>query len=214
MAPACWPLADLSITVGELRLRPLAESDLDPLARALPDDVELNPDATVFAGADPAQTRATIAHQDYWRARGTWTADAWRLPFGVWRADELLGMQELEGTDFGRLREVDTASYLVASARGRGFGTQMRRGVLALAFGALGARTAITSAWPDNHASLGVSRRLGYRDNGVVRHRRGDGVDDMVRLRLTRAEWEAGQGGAGVRVGGVEPCLPYFGVHP
>ena len=38
----------------------------------------------------------------------------------------------------------------------------MRRAVLALAFGPLGAEAAITSAWPDNGASLGVSQSLGY----------------------------------------------------
>ena len=49
-------------------------------------------------------------HQDYWRAMGTRTVDAWRLNFGVWRGDTLLGAQELEGNDFVRLRTVDTAS--------------------------------------------------------------------------------------------------------
>jgi hypothetical protein len=44
---------------------------------------------------------------------------------------------------------------------------------LALAFGPLQAQAAITSAWHDNHASLGVSRALGYRPNGESLHARG-----------------------------------------
>ena len=90
----------------------------------------------------------------------------------------------------------------------------MRRAVLALAFGPLAAEAAVSSAWQDNHASLAVSRALGYRPNGESRHRRDDGVDTMRYLRLTRADWLAGDGAAGVRIEGAEPCLPYFGVEP
>jgi RimJ/RimL family protein N-acetyltransferase len=62
------------------------------------------------------------------------------------------------GNDFLALRTVDTSSFLIPSAHGRGYGKQMRAAVLALAFGPLHAPAAITSAWHDNHASLGVSR--------------------------------------------------------
>jgi RimJ/RimL family protein N-acetyltransferase len=88
----------------------------------------------------------------------------------------------------------------------------MRAAVLALAFGSLGARFAITSAWDDNHPSLGVSRALGYVDNGVTAHRRGDGVGDMVHLRLARDAWSSSGWPEQVTVSGVEGCLPYFGL--
>ena len=92
----------------------------------------------------------------------------------------------------------------------------MRRAVLTLAFGHLGAEYAITSAWHDNHASLGVSRSLGYVDNGIERHRRDDGehktVDDMVHLRMSREQWERSGGSAGITVEGFEPCRPSFGL--
>ena len=51
----------------------------------------------------------------------------------------------------------------------------MRTAVLALAFEGLDAEIALTEAWSDNEASLGVSRSLGYLPNGSVRHRRDDG---------------------------------------
>jgi RimJ/RimL family protein N-acetyltransferase len=215
MAHPYWPMHDIRLHVGDLSLRPLTEPDLSTLARVLPADVELNPDSPTYHGATADTERGTIAHQDYWRAMGTWTVDAWRLNFGVWRGDTLLGAQELEGNDFVRLRTVDTASFLVVAARGIGVGKQMRRAVLALAFGPLGAEYAVTSAWHDNHASLGVSRSLGYVDNGVVRHRR-EGhpstVDDMVHLRLSRERWLASAGADGIAVDFPDACRPYFGL--
>ena len=210
-----WPVHDLRLRVGDLSLHPLTEADLATLARVLPADVELNPDSPRYSGAAPGTEPGTIVHQDYWRAMGTWTVDAWRLNFGVWRGDTLLGTQELEGNDFARLRTVDTASFLVPAARGAGLGKQMRRAVLALAFGPLRAEYAITSAWHDNHASLGVSRSLGYVDNGVERHRREGGVDrvdDMVHLRLTRDAWLASGLAEGITVDFPDSCRPYFGL--
>jgi RimJ/RimL family protein N-acetyltransferase len=127
---------------------------------------------------------------------------------------ELVGVQELEAEDFAALRTVYSASHLIGSARGRGIGRQMRRAVLALAFGPLAAEVAVSSAWQDNHASLAVSRALGYQPNGESRHRRDGGVDTMRYLRLSRSDWLAGNGAQGVRIEGVEPCLPYFGIGP
>jgi RimJ/RimL family protein N-acetyltransferase len=218
MAHPHWPVLDIRLRVGELSLHPLTEVDLVALARVLPADVELNPDSPRYPGASRDTERATIVHQDYWRAMGCWTVGGWRLNFGVWRGDTLLGAQELEGNDFARLRTVDTASFLVPAARGAGLGKQMRRAVLALAFGPLSAEFAISSAWHDNAASLGVSRALGYLDNGVERHRRiatdgrSEGVDDLVHLRLSRAAWLTAGLAAGVAVDFPDGCRPYFGV--
>jgi len=101
---------------------------------------------------------------------------------------------------------------LLPSARGRGYGKQMRAAVLALAFGPLRARAAITSAWHDNHASLGVSRVLGYRPNGESLHARGERADVMVHMRLQRADWLA-RGSAGqFQISGFEACRPLFGL--
>jgi RimJ/RimL family protein N-acetyltransferase len=107
---------------------------------------------------------------------------------------------------------VDTSSWLLAPVRGTGVGKAMRRAVLALAFDHLGAQAAITSAWHDNYASLGVSRSLGYRPNGESFLARGDGVDTLVHLRMTLDDWRAGGGAADVTVTGVRPALPLFGL--
>ena len=92
-------------------------------------------------------------------------------------------------------------------------GTRMRAAVLAFAFDSLGAEVAVTSAWHDNVASLGVSRRLGYEDNGVSTEPRGPErtPDTMVHLRLTRTRWYVHP--TAVDTVGFEPCRPYFGLH-
>src|SRR5262249_10264701 len=132
--------------------------------------------------------------------------------FLVTTAGQAIGVQELEATDFLALRTAGSSSFLIPQARGRGLGKQMRRAVLALAFGPLGAQAAITSAWHDNHASLGVSRALGYQPNGESFHTRGDHADVMVHLRLRRADWLATGAGHGITVTGFDPCRPLFGL--
>jgi RimJ/RimL family protein N-acetyltransferase len=207
-----WPLFDLCLQSPDLTLRPMTEADQAAVADLLPGDVELDPAATTYAIEDERTSRWIVLHQGYWRAYGTWRPEAWRLNFTVRAAGEILGTQELEGNDFPVLRTVDTASFLIPSARGRGYGKQMRAAVLALAFGPMHAQAAITSAWHDNHASLGVSRALGYRPNGESLHARGDGADVMMHLRLPRADWLASEAAGQVQISGFEPCRPLFGL--
>lgn len=196
----CWPVFDLRLQLGDLLLRPITEADLPLLASILPDDVDLDPSL-------PAD-RTVATWQGYWRAQSRWTADDWALSFLVQHDDDVVGVQVLEGTDFALLRTVDSASWLVPPARGRGIGKVMRAAVLDFAFGSLDAQSAITSAWQDNEASLGVSRSLGYLPNGEHLHRRQDHAGVMVHLRLTREDWSP----VGVRVAGFEQCRDLFGV--
>jgi len=209
---AYWPLFGLRLTSPDLTLRPMRESDLATVSDILPDDLELDPAATRYPVGDEHLSRGIITHQGYWKSYGTWQPSAWRLGFVVLADDEIVGFQELEGNDFPVLRTVDTSSFLIPAVRGRGIGKQMRRAVLALAFGPLQAQAAITSAWHDNDASLGVSRALGYRPNGESLHARGDRADVMVHMRLRRADWLAADLGDGILVAGFEPCRFLFGL--
>ena len=211
MTHAYWPLLDLRLRTGDLELTPLVEADLAEVVRLMPADLELNPTATRFA-VDDRTHRGVVLHQEYWRSYGTWTSQAWRFHLAVRRDGELLGLQELEGNEFPTLRTVDTSSWLVESARGAGIGKAIRRAVLALAFDHLGAQAAITSAWHDNHASLGVSRSLGYRPNGESSLARGDGVDTLVHLRMTFDDWRSTGGAPDVTATGVPEALPLFGL--
>lgn len=207
-----WPFFDLRIVSGDVLLRGVTDADLPALLAVLPDDLELNPAATRYSRLDERTWRGAVVHQEYWKSMGTWSPDDWEVYFVVRRHDVVLGLQGLEGPDFRTLRTVDTSSWLDAEARGTGVGKAMRRAVLGLAFGHLGAQAAITSAWHDNHGSLGVSRALGYQPNGVsLMAREGtDGIDTLLHLRMTRADWEAAGGAPDVHVEGVDAALPLF----
>ena len=170
MTHQTWPLVHLRLTGPDVALRPMTEVDLTTVADLLPDDLELNPAATSYPGLDTATGRRVVAHQEYWQAYGRWGIPSWVLRFVVQVDDRIVGTQTLEGEDFPTLRTVDSASWLVPEVRGRVVGKAMRSAVLAsLAFGPLEAQCAITSAWDDNHASLGVSRAIGYQPNGQHR---------------------------------------------
>jgi len=89
--------------------------------------------------------------------------------------------------------------------------------VLALAFDGLGAEFALSDAFTDNAASLGVSRRLGYADDGMTRHAIRGRPAEQRRLRLDRESWRATREALRTSLGevtseGLEPCLPLFGL--
>src|SRR5215471_18239954 len=207
-----WPLFGLRLVSPDLALRPMTEADLAAIADLLPDDLEQDPAATTYDVGDARTGRGIVSHQSYWRVYGTWRPSAWRLNFVVRVSGKIVGVQELEGNDFLTLRTVDTSSFLIPAARGRGYGQQMRSAVLALAFGPLQAEATINSAWHDNHASLGVSRALGYRPNGESLEARGDRADVMKHMRLLRADWLASGLAGQVRISGFEDCWPLFGL--
>ena len=212
-----WPLFDLRIEAADLELRVMTESDLQFVSDFLPDDVEIDPTYNTYPGAGERMRRSLSVHQGYWKSFGTWSPEAWRLGFVVVNQGRLIGFQELEGNDFLRLRTVDSSSFLIPEFRGLGLGKQMREAVLTLAFGLLAAEAAITEAWRDNYASLGVSRSLGYRPNGERMHRRGQGADVMIHLRLVRSDWIAQGRGDQVKISGFDACRPLFGLagdHP
>lgn len=66
-------------------------------------------------------------------------------------------------------------------------GKEMRAAVLSLAFDHLGAEVASSGAWEWNATSLGVSRALGYVDNGWFRHEHLGRTGVQRRVVLERA---------------------------
>ena len=206
-----WPLFDLRLRHREVTLRPMREADLPGLCAVLPPDVGHDPRLAMFPSQSFAENERRLFCMGYWKALGTWDPAAWVLHFVVSYRGDLVGVQTLEATDFPTLRTVDSASWLVPSVRGRGLGVAMRAAVLSLAFDRLDAVAAISSATVGNAASRGVSRRLGYLDNGVSRivDTRGD-VVDLCLLRLTADRWP----GAEVEIDGFDPCRPWFGMAP
>jgi len=210
MSGPASPLFGLRLRCRSVALRSVREADLPHLAAILPHDYELNPRAELLSGVDVQENRRRILCQDYWRAMGTWSPSAWCLNFAVEYDGDVVGVQSLEANDFPTVRTVDSASWLIQAVRGRGIGVAMRMAVLGLAFDHLNAWAAITSARTDNGPSLGVSRRIGYRDNGVSLNASHDGVVELSHLRLTEQGWRATGLGREVTVEGLAPCRPWF----
>ena len=205
-----WPFFDLRITCGEVLLRGVADADLSWLVAAIPDDLELDPANERFKTLPHDADRRRQLVGEIWRHRGTWSPESWCLDLAVEVDGRVVGVQALEGEQFPRLRTVDSFSWLSSAVRGRGLANLMRTGILVLAFEHLGAEVAVSSARTDNPASLAVSHRMGYVENGLSRTITPTGPFELQHVRLTREAWRAG--GRTAAVTGVEPCLPWFGL--
>jgi RimJ/RimL family protein N-acetyltransferase len=143
--------------------------------------------------------------QGVWRGRGSVAPDFWRLYFVVLLDGEPVGMQDLIGDRFATFGTVATFSWLSSDVRRHGIGTEMRHAILHLAFEGLGAAEASTEAFLDNVGSNGVSRAIGYRENGVSWATRRGEPALMQRWRLTREDW-AGVRRTDIELAGVAEC--------
>lgn len=213
MLSSHWPLFDLRIRTPRVELRYPSDQDLAVLAHLASEPVHdpgYMPFATPWTRA-PASERRRNALQFWWRQRANLDINRWDLPFMVLDGGEAVGVQELGGSRFAVTRSVFTGSWLVQRHQGRGIGKEMRAAVLHLAFAGLGAAEAHTSSFEDNPASLGVTRALGYRPNGVkIDDREGEPVRHL-RFLLTRAEWERRRR-ADIEIENLQPCLGLLGL--
>jgi RimJ/RimL family protein N-acetyltransferase len=203
-----WPFFDLRIRCGEVLLRGVTDADLAALAELLPSDLEMDPANERFPSLGPEADRRRQLAAEVWKHRGTWSPHAWCLDLAVEVEGRVVGVQALEGERFPELRTVDSFSWLATEVRGRGLAHLMRTGVLVLAFDRLGAEVAVSSARTDNAASLAVSHRQGYTDNGLSRTVTPTGPFELQHVRLTREAWQATGGGA--EVTGFDACRPWF----
>ena len=208
-----WPLPGLRLRTDLLELRLPDETDLLELARlaeAGVHDPAMQPFAVPWSDAAPvARARATMRY--HWSCWGSWEPADWTLNLVAVSDAAVVGTIGLAGRDFAVVREVSTGSWVGRAHQGRGFGAQMRAAVLALAFEGLAARSATSSAFTFNAASLAVSARLGYSDDGAERRLNRGQAAELRRLRLDREAWLA-QRRIAVEISGLEPCLPFFGI--
>ncbi|MEJ2852841.1 MULTISPECIES: GNAT family N-acetyltransferase [unclassified Saccharothrix] len=202
-----WPYRHLVLRTPRLELRPDDDEGLLELVDVILDGIH-PPDEMPF-GVEwtdaPRDRLGTNALQYHWSVRAEQRPGRWAVNFLVRRDGRVIGEQTLVGHDFAVTGEVSTGSYLGRRHQGVGLGTEMRAAVLVFAFDHLGARTARSSAFVDNPASLAVSRKLGYRPDGtLVQVRRGQRAEQtrlvLDRDDLVRPDWDLG-------VTGVTQCL-------
>ncbi|MEV4100779.1 GNAT family N-acetyltransferase [Nonomuraea sp. NPDC049649] len=206
-----WPFFQLSITTPRLELRYPSLDDLDELADRAAEGVHeagVMPFVFPWSEAAPAE-RARSVVQYHFARWGELSPDKWSLDFVVLFEGQIVGTQGLTAEDFTILREVSSGSWLGRRFHGMGIGTEMRAAVLHLAFAGLGAVYATTSAFEDNHSSIAVTRKLGYRDDGITLHRRQGRPVVTRNFRLPRAAWPPAEG---IEIHHLGPCLPLLGL--
>ena len=182
-----WPLRGLVLRTPRLELRPDDDAGLVELVAVTLAGIH-DPGWMPFGVPWTDAPRDEIGRntvQFYWSQRASLTASGWAVNFLVRLDGKVIGDQGLSGRDFTVTREVSTGSWIGRAFQGRGIGTEMRAAALQFAFDHLGALTARSDAWLDNAASLGVSRRLGYENDGVEFMVRRGNRATMQRLLLT-----------------------------
>ncbi len=209
---AAWPPFGIRITTERLVLRLPTDDDILALIDLAQAGIH-PPDEMPFGIAwtdvqSPAFERGFVQH--HWSARGGWSPTSWALHLMVELDGRPIGAQTIEAKDFPAHRTIDTGSWLGRAWQGRGVGREMRGAVLAFAFDGLGAQHADTEAFLDNGPSNGVSRSLGYAEDGIgaLAPR---GVDRPTqRWVMTEALWRA-RPRPPVRIEGLEACRDLFG---
>ncbi|HEY8479367.1 MAG TPA: GNAT family N-acetyltransferase [Spirillospora sp.] len=208
-----WPLYQLRLRTPRVELRLPTLTELDALAQLSTEGIH-DPDEMPFAvpWTDlPPDERARGLMQFHWGEMANWTPQDWSLQLAVFLDGQVVGVQAVLAKDFAIVREVSTGSWLGRRYQGQGIGTEVRAAVLELAFAGLGAETAVSAAVIDNHASERISRKLGYRPNGIDRARVRDSVSRQQRFLLDRDSWKRHRR-LPVEIHGLEPCLPLFGL--
>lgn len=172
-----YPPFELRVRSGDLELRVVRDEDIPELVELASvgiHDPEVMPFLFPWTDVPLAELGLSMA-QHYWRSRAENTADEWLLECAVRQRGELLGIQALSTRHFPVTRTGETGSWLSRHHQGQGIGTRMRRAMCMFAFDHLGFEELTSSAFADNAGSRAVSRKLGYRTNGLFRRQRRDG---------------------------------------
>ncbi len=114
----------------------------------------------------PAAEMPLSVAQYYWRCRAEFSPGRWSAAFAVSWEGELAGIQGIGTQDYLVTRTGETGSWLGRRFQGRGIGTAMRQTMCAFMFDHLDAEFVTSAAFDDNPASLAVSKKVGYEDQG------------------------------------------------
>ncbi|MFV0450735.1 MAG: GNAT family N-acetyltransferase [Propioniciclava sp.] len=188
---AIFPPLGLRLSSGRLELRGIGEEEVLALVDVVREGVhptDQMPFSFPWTDVDPGDLPLNYL-QWWWRGMALWSTDAWSLDLCVRWDGEVVGVQGVTTQDFLTLRFGETGSWLGQRHQGAGIGTAMRRALCTLLFEHLDFEFVTSAAFTDNPASLRVSEKLGFRENGSNRHaRRGDPVE-MRHLMLNREDF-------------------------
>jgi RimJ/RimL family protein N-acetyltransferase len=188
-----WPLFDLRVRTPRLELRYPDDELLVALlavARRGIHDPSVMPFSTPWTRTPPEEFDAQFLRH-HWGVRAGTTPEGWTVPLMVLVFGEVVGTQNLMARQFAVTRTFETGSWLGLEHQGRGIGTEMRAAALHLGFAGLGAELATTGSWDDNGPSQGVTRKLGYQDDGWTLLAREGAGRRMLRFRMERCDWAA-----------------------
>jgi RimJ/RimL family protein N-acetyltransferase len=162
------PLLGLRITAGPVELRGITDDLLEPLADLAIAGIH-DPDFMPFYtpwSLTPARDMPLALAQYHWRNRAEFSPLKWTADFAVFWNGELAGSQGIGTQDYLTTRTGETGSWLSRRFQGRGIGTAMRQVICAFAFDHLDAEFVTSGAFTDNPASLAVSKKVGYEQQG------------------------------------------------
>lgn len=172
-----FPPLGLHVVAGPLELRGLTDElirELCDVAEAGIHDPDEMPFYVPWSTAPPGELgRNTAAY--HWGKRSTFSPRDFSLELAVLLDGRVIGCQGVSATHFPVTRTGETGSWLGRELQGRGLGTAMRRAFCELLFDHLGFEEITSAAFLDNPASLGVSRKVGYRPTSVRRIERREG---------------------------------------
>lgn len=172
-----WPPFGLRVACGPVVLRFPTDDDLAALVDVVQGGVR--PPGVVPFLVDwdelPEPKRTHNFLQYHWSLRADMKPESWKLELLVERDGVPVGMQGFHTQDYLVTHTGESGSWLGRDHQGKGTGTLMRQALATLLFDHLDAVEVTSAAFTDNARSLAVSKKVGYRENGVSRVKRGDG---------------------------------------
>jgi len=167
-------------------LRPLTDADLPAYVKAFADDPEL----TVKIGIESAPDEERLAKRPQMLAEAAREGEFVELVIADCDDDRMLGVVTLHS--FGwRHQRTEVGFWLLPAERGAGVGTEAVTLCVDWAFKGLGMHRVEMTTLPTLAPVLAIAKRLGFRQEGVMRERdleRGERLD-VVMLAVLRDEW-------------------------
>lgn len=165
-----YPVLGLRVTAGPVELRGMDDDTLAELVDLAFEGIH-GPDAMPFLMPWTLAPEGEFHRrflQYHWGVRSGFSPAGWSLELAVRFEGELVGMQGVGTENFLVTRTGETGSWIGQRHQGRGIGTLMRQTMCALLFDHLGFEEVTSAAFLDNAASNAVSRKVGYRPNGLI----------------------------------------------